>query len=89
MYFYIDIKILLVTSLEDILNFFSKMVATLKNQMLSTDREYSPLYNSFFFVMAVDRPSILIVPCTMTSIECNDSEIIMKINYYKKLYIYV
>ena len=39
--------------------------------MASTDRDYSPFYNSVFSVMAEDRPSILFVSCTVTSIECN------------------
>ena len=46
-----------------------------------TDREYSPFYNSFFSVMSVDRPSILFVSCTMISIECNNSEIILKSDF--------
>ena len=55
------------------------MVAILKNKMESIDREYSPFYHSFFLVMAVDRPSILVVSCALISIECNNSEIILKI----------
>ena len=47
------------------------MVAILNNKMASTDRDYSPFYNSVFSVMAEDRPSILFVSCTVTSIECN------------------
>ena len=65
--------ILVVTSLEDItpqkIIFF--MVAILNNKMASTDIDYSPFYNSVFSVMAEDRPSILFVSCTVTSIECN------------------
>ena len=57
------------------------MAAILQNKMASIDREYSPFYNSFFLVVAVDRPSILIVYCSMTSVECNNSEIILKINF--------
>ena len=38
--------------------------------------------------MAVDRPSIRFVSCTMTYLECNDSEIILKNDFqiiiYKK-----
>ena len=41
--------------------------------LASTDSNYSPFYNSVFSVMAEDRPSILFVSCTMTSIECNVS----------------
>ena len=47
------------------------MVAIMNNKMASTDRDYSPFYNSVFSVMAEDRPSILFVSCTVTSIECN------------------
>ena len=64
-FIYYYIKRLVVTSLEDItkkISFF--MVAILKNKKVSTDREYSPFYNTFFLVMAVDRPSILFVSCT-------------------------
>ena len=57
------------------------MAAILQNNMASIDREYSPFYNSFFLVVAVDRPSILIVYCSMTSVECNNSEIILKIDF--------
>ena len=67
------IKRLVVTSLEDITtkkNIFL-MVATLNNKMASTDRDYSPFYNSVFSVMAEDRPPIIFVSCTVTSIECN------------------
>ena len=31
--------------------------------------------------MAVDRPSIHFVSCTITSIECNNSKIIIKIDF--------
>ena len=57
------------------------MVAILKNKMVSTDRDYSPCYNSFLLVMTVDRPSIIFIFCTLTSIECNNSEIILKIDF--------
>ena len=56
-------------------------------KMASTDREYSLLY-IYFLAMAVDRPSIIFVSCTMTSIECNDSEIILKINFQIKIKTY-
>ena len=58
---YYFIKRLVVTSLEDIT----------PKKMASTDRDYSQFYNSVFSVMAEDRPSILFVSCTVTSIECN------------------
>ena len=61
------------------------MVAILKNKMASTDREYSPFYTSFFLVMAVDTPSILFASSTIFSIECNNSEIILKIDFHKLL----
>ena len=38
--------------------------------MASTDRDYSPFYNSVFSVMTEDRPSILLVSYTVTSMEC-------------------
>ena len=41
--------------------------------MASTDRDCSPFYNSVFSVMAEDRPSILFVSCTVTSIESRDN----------------
>ena len=72
-YRYYYIKRLVVTSLEDITrqkNIFF-MVAILNNKMASTDRDYSPFYNSVFSVMAEDRSSILFVSCKITSIECN------------------
>ena len=37
--------------------------------------------HSFFLLMAVDRPSIICVSCTMTSIECNNSNILLKIYF--------
>ena len=72
-YRYYYIKRLVVTSLEDITpqKFIFFMVAILNNKMASTDRDYSPFYNSVFSVMAEDRSSILFVSCTITSIECN------------------
>ena len=45
------------------------MVAILKNKMASTDREYSPFYNSFFLVMDVDRPSIIFVSCNFYRVQ--------------------
>ena len=56
----------------------------------NTDRDYSPFYNSVFSVMAEDRPSILFVSCTVTSIECNvDFQIIIKykIKTYENLFL--
>ena len=49
--------------------------------MSSTDGEYSPFYNPFFLVMVVDRPSILFVSYTMTSIECNNIDILLEIDF--------
>ena len=70
MYFfnrYYYIKRLVITSLEDIpppnLIFF--MVAILNIKMASTDRDYSPFYNSVFSLMAEDRPSIIFVSCNL------------------------
>ena len=82
-YRYYYIKRLVVTSLEDITlkkNIFF-MVAILNNKMASTDRDYSPFYNSVFSVMAEDRSSIIFVSCTITSIECKCHEIILKIDF--------
>ena len=72
-YRYYYIKRLVATSLEDITpqKNIVFMVAILNNKMASTDRDYSPFYNSVFSVMAEDRPSILFVSCTVTSLECN------------------
>ena len=39
------------------------MVAILNNKMAYTDRDYSSFYNSFFSLIAEDRPSILFVYC--------------------------
>ena len=80
---YYYIKRLVVTSLEDIPNLFLNFLhgGHLDKQMASADREYSPFYNSFFLAIAVYRPSILFVSCTMTSIECNNSEIIFLIDF--------
>ena len=49
--------------------------------MASTDREYIPFYNSFVLLKAVDIPSNSFVSCSMTSMECNNSEIILKIEF--------
>ena len=52
-------------------------MAIFKSKMAYTNRDCS----QFFLLMAVDRPSINFVSCTMTSIECNNSEIILKIDF--------
>ena len=94
-YRYYYIKRLVVTSLEDItpkkIIFF--MVAILNYKMASTDRDYSPFYNSVFSVMTEDRPSILFISCTVTSIlriQCNEiiSTIIIKYKIKKRTKIY-
>ena len=83
-YRYYHIKRLVDTSLEDIPHFFIFfMVAILKSKMVSTNREYSTFYNSFFLLM--DGPSINFVSCTMTSIECNNSDIILRKLFSKLL----
>ena len=56
---------------------YDQYIWDLENKKASTDREYSPFYNSVFLIMAVDRQSILFVSCAMTSIECNNSDIIL------------
>ena len=63
------------------------MVAILNNKLASTDRDYSPFYNSVFSVMAEERPSIIFVSCTMTSIVCNVSRYFFN-SISKLLYIY-